>query len=300
MRIDKYLKTKLPQISRHQIEKALLKGDILVNQKQVKPSYQVKPDDSIKINIIPNVKTQKLIPLPLIPEPRILYEDNELLAIDKPAGINVHPTIQNLKQSSIASWLVYKYPKIMTVGDDILRPGIVHRLDKDTSGVLLVAKNQESFLYLKNLFLTRQIEKTYLALVRGVIKKENGVIDFSLIKSRTFGKRKIVLRPTLFKKEKPAITYYQVEQRYQDFTLLKVIPKTGRTHQIRVHLASIGFPVAGDKVYGRSKKSRLIFSRQMLHAKKIVFFSSNHTKLTIFSPLPNDFKQVLQGLRPIA
>ena len=297
IRLDKFLKEKLPEFSRHQIAQAIKKARILVNHKKIKPSYLLKENDVVFYQLEKEIPTQELKPLTLFPEPQILYENQNFLVINKPAGINTHPTFKNINQPSIASWFILKYPQAKNVGEDPLRPGIVHRLDKDTSGALILTKNQKAFLYFKDLFLKKKIQKQYLVLVKGEMKKDQGVINFSLTRSRSSGKRKIIFsQKQTQKKVKTALTTYQVISIYKGYTLLKVEPKTGRTHQIRIHLASIGFPVAGDSLYGVSPKNQFVFPRQMLHAQKIIFLAPNDQRLSLEAPLPYDFQQVLKTI----
>lgn len=303
LRVDKYLSKILSELSRNEIIKNLKEGNIEVNGKQVKPSYFLKGKEKITLHLmIPTIIEKTIIPLNLIPEPEILYENQDLLVINKPAGINTHPTLKNINEPSIASWFCYRYPQIKKVGEDKLRPGIVHRLDKDTSGVLILAKTNKTFFYLKELFLKKKIEKKYLALVKGEISKQKGVIEFELTRSSTSGKRKIVLphKGKNAKKTKAALTFYEIIKRYKGYTLLKVEPKTGRTHQIRIHLASIGFPVAGDKIYGFKGIPQKFFKRQMLHAQTISFLTSQDKLLEIEASLPQDFSFSLQQLTSIA
>jgi len=239
---------------------------------------------------------QPLLPPPFL-EPQIIYEDQDLLAINKPAGLIVHPTLSRLREASVASWFCSKYPEAKAVGEDPLRPGIIHRLDKDTSGILLLAKTQSAFWYFKELFLKHQITKEYLALVRREIKVREGVIDSPLARSRAFGKRKVITSSKEKTSAKSALTFYQVLECFQGYTFLKVIPKTGRTHQIRVHLASFGFPVAGDRLYGKiTPREKQLFPRQMLHASKITFLNLNGKELSLEAPLPRDFELVLKQL----
>jgi len=298
LRIDKYLSHILSELSRNEISKNLKEGNIKVNGKPVKPSYLLKGKEKIILNLkTPATIEKTIIPLNLTPEPQILYENQNFLVINKPAGINTHPTFKNINQPSIASWFILKYPQAKNVGEDPLRPGIVHRLDKDTSGALILTKNQKAFLYFKDLFLKKKIQKQYLVLVKGEMKKDQGVINFSLTRSRSSGKRKIILsQKQTQKKVKTALTTYQVISIYKGYTLLKVEPKTGRTHQIRIHLASIGFPVAGDSLYGVSPKNQFVFPRQMLHAQKIIFLAPNDQRLSLEAPLPYDFQQVLKTI----
>ncbi len=246
--------------------------------------------------------------------PKIIYEDKNFLAIDKPAGLLVHP-IQNKacpaslsearelrikKEPTLVEFLLKKYLEIRNVGDPLtdsgqanLRPGIVHRLDKDTSGVLLIPRNQKYFEYLKNLFQTRKIKKTYLALVWGEMKSKEGIIE-KPIKLKTGSIKRTIWEG---KDEKPAITEYKVLKILKGFSLLEVIPKTGRTHQIRVHLASIGHPVVGDKLYG-FKKRKLPFSldRQFLHAQSLEFPIEEGRMIKIEAELPEELKSFIQNL----
>jgi len=308
LRIDKYLSHILSELSRNEISKNLKEGNIKVNGKQVKPSYLLKGKEEITLYLtISTIGEQTIVPLKLIPEPEILYENQDFLVINKPAGVNTHPTLKNINEPSIASWFCYRYSRAKKVGEDKLRPGIVHRLDKDTSGILILAKTNSAFFYFKKLFFSKKINKRYLALVKGEINKEKGRIEFELTRSSASGKRKIVLpqkkksTKETTKKTKVALTLYEVAKKYQGYTLLKVEPKTGRTHQIRIHLASIGFPVAGDRTYGNiTSVDEKLFPRQMIHAYKISFFLPNGELLETQAPIPKDFLDTLKKLPPIA
>ena len=302
VRLDKYLKKEIKNISREKIIHCIKDGKIRIEGKnKIKPSHILKGGEKILLEIsdfLNSIKKPFLIkPQSVSPEPEILYEDENLLIIDKPSGIIVHPTVNNIIKPSIASWFLQKYPFVFDVGEDRLRPGIVHRLDKETSGVLILVKNNLVFDYLKNLFKARKIKKKYIALVRGEIKKQQGIIDLPLIRSKKSPiKRKVVIKKD---KGKSALTNYKVLKRYQGYTLLEICPETGRTHQIRVHLASIGFPVVGDKIYGKLKKLEgLNLSRHFLHAQEISFVSFNGKPLKIHSPLPKDLNKILQQLEP--
>ncbi len=225
---------------------------------------------------------------------QIIYEDENMLAINKPAGLIVHPvTRYALRVPSLAEWLLEKYPEIASVGDEPeVRPGIVHRLDKDTSGVLLIAKNQKSFEWLKEQFMNRKIRKKYLVLVEGNLKEKEGVIDLPIGKSRTdFRKKKA--GPAAGGKIREALTEYKALKRFEKFTLAEVFPKTGRTHQIRVHFAALGHPVVGDKLYG-SKISPL--ERQFLHAESLELTLIDGMRIKIEADLPEDLKNFLNVL----
>jgi len=226
----------------------------------------------------------------------VVYEDKNILIINKPSGLITHPKNATDNQESVTSWLVEKYPEIKNVGEDPLRPGLVHRLDKDTSGLLVIAKNQDSFLYLKNLFQERKIKKFYLALVCGKPKEPKGIIDAPI--GRIGMKRTTQLRgKKKLKDKKEAVTEYTTLKNFQDFTLLEVSPHTGRTHQIRVHLKSIGAPIAGDPLYGNKnpdgpKQPKRLF----LHAYKIQFISPDGKSLAFETDLPDDLQKFINEL----
>lgn len=237
----------------------------------------------------------------------IIYEDKNFLAVNKPARLLVHPLkakSSKLKsESTLADWVIKKYPKIKNVGDEPdLRPGIVHRLDKDTSGVILIAKNQEYFEYLKNLFQTHKIKKTYLALVWGEVKPKIGEI-IKPISLKSGGVKRTVWKG---KMEKEAITEYKVIKsiKYKVsnikeekvFSLVEILPKTGRTHQIRIHLASIGHPVVGDSLYGK-KENPFNLKRQFLHAESLEFPVEEKRIIKIEAELPEELKEALKKLK---
>lgn len=223
-------------------------------------------------------------------EPKVIYEDKNFLAVWKPAGILVHP-VYGKTGEVLTDWLLPRYPEIKSVGDDPAgRPGIVHRLDKDTSGILLVARNQKYFDYLKSLFKSRGIQKTYLAVVFGVPKEKNGVITGAIgIKSGTT-KRSVYSK----KDAKQAETEYKVlksfEREGEKYSLLEVKPKTGRTHQIRVHLASIGNPIVGDNLYGtKTSKLKAKSLRLMLHAFALEFNLTDGKRIRLEAEPPQEF-----------
>jgi len=215
---------------------------------------------------------------------KIIYEDKDILAINKPTGLVVHG------ENSLVDWLIKKYPEIKGVGEDPERPGIVHRLDKDTSGVLLIAKNQKSFEYLKEQFQNRKIKKKYIVLVCGKLKVESGVIDLPIGRSKTPLKR--LASEKARGKLREAITEYKVIKKFDNYTLVEAFPKTGRTHQIRVHFKAIGHPVAGDKLYGRQNN----LNRQFLHANSLEFNLLNGARIKLEADLPEDLKNFLNML----
>lgn len=216
---------------------------------------------------------------------KIIYEDDDVLAINKPAGLLVHG------QDSLVDWLLKNYPEVRGVGENPERSGIVHRLDKDTSGVLLVAKNQKAFEYFKKQFQERKIKKKYIVLVCGKLKAEKGVIDLSIGTSKSdFRKKKAGEGARGEIRE--AITEYKVLKRFKNFALVEAFPKTGRTHQIRVHFKAIGHPVAGDKLYGRQNN----LNRHFLHANSLEFKLPGGSVIKLEADLPRDLKNFLNML----
>lgn len=220
----------------------------------------------------------------------IIYEDNDILAINKPAGVVVHGD-----SPSVAEWVIGKYPKIKNIGEDPERPGIVHRLDKDTSGVLLIAKNQKSFEYLKDQFKNRKIKKIYIALVCGNLKSESGVIDLAIGKSKSDFRKKTTQKA--IGKIREAITEYKVIKRFGNFTLVEACPKTGRMHQIRVHFKSLGHSIVCDKLYGLKKyECPFGLSRHFLHAQSLELKLLSGGKIKLEADLPEDLQNALDML----
>jgi len=229
-------------------------------------------------------------------EPKVIHEDEHFIAIDKPAGLQVHPAKVKsagpaVPPPTLVDWLLGHYPEVKTVGDDpSTRPGIVHRLDKETSGVMLIARDQKGFDHLKDLFQKHEIKKTYRALVKGDLKNKEGVIDAAI------GLRNGTTKRTVRggRMAKPAVTEYKVLKTFtkegiagahETFSLVEVYPKTGRTHQIRVHFASMGHPIVGDALYG-GKKMPLWAHRMMLHASSIEFTTADGKRVKFDSETP--------------
>ena len=230
--------------------------------------------------------------------PVIIYEDHDLLVLNKPAGLTVHKTSPTDKQTTLVDWLTEKYPQIKEVGDDpAVRPGIVHRLDKHTSGLMVVAKTQAAFSYLKEQFQTKKMKKQYLALVFGQLKNQSGLIDKPLGKLGTKQTTQIKGKTELDVKE--AQTEYQVIEEFNGFSLLEVKPLTGRTHQIRVHLNSIGHPIVGDSLYGGKHHPRPagLLERMFLHAQKLEFTTLAGEPLTLEADPPSELTNFLNSLR---
>ncbi len=227
----------------------------------------------------------------------VIHEEPDFAVINKPAGISMHAGPAVIGET-IADWVRKHYPETASVGDEPnVRPGIVHRLDKDTSGVIVVARSQDAFLALKNIFKSRTAEKTYVALVSGNPKLDHGVIDEPigrLVRNRT--KRGVGKGITA---ERPAVTEWKIKERLNGFALIEAKPKTGRMHQIRVHLASIGLPIAGDKVYGGGRKAPEGLTRQFLHASQLSFSYPEGRRWQFESALPHDLSQILASLRTL-
>ncbi len=224
---------------------------------------------------------------------KIIFENDDILIIDKPTNLTVHP-IKPEQENTLVNQLLAYEPKIKNVGDNLLRPGIVHRLDKDTSGLMVITKNQKSFEHLKKQFTQRKVTKKYLALVHGKVKDNKGIIT----KSISFSKKDFRKRTALLDKDsKTAITEYQVIKKFSNYTLLEVQPKTGRTHQIRIHLHSIGHPVVGDKQYKFKRlKAPQGLTRQFLHAAYLKFKSVDGKMMEFKSELPEELKNNLKDL----
>lgn len=230
---------------------------------------------------------------------KIIYEDNDVLVMDKPAGIVVFPEVKT-KENTLIDLLIEKFPKLAGVGDPP-RYGVVHRLDKDTSGVLLMAKNNETLIFLQKQFKNREAEKKYIALAVGSIKGDGGNIIETLIGRTPKDKRKQRAYPMVEKKRgrRVAISSFRVLQRFNNYTLLEVTPKTGRKHQIRCHLAYIHHPIAGDKIYGfKDSPTPEGLKRQFLHASYLKIKLPNGEIKGFNSELPEELKIIIKNLRP--
>lgn len=286
VRLDKYVSEKCPELSRTHVQKLISDGYITVNNRVTKAGLKLNLGDRVNI-IIPPAP-----PSPLSPEDiplNIIYEDNDLLVIDKPAGLTVHPAPGHPSHTLVNAILSH-FPHLADISDS-LRPGIVHRLDKDTSGVMLVAKNSMAQADLINQFKARSVVKAYLALVKGHLTPENGVIEAPIGRDPRNRKRMAVVAEG---KGGEARTEYRVIKYVGDYTLLEIMPETGRTHQIRVHLSAIGYPVVADSVYG-AKSAYL--SRQFLHASRLGFkLPSTGEYVEFTSDLPSDLEQALKDL----
>ena len=298
-RLDKFLAARLPIFSRTRLQEFIRAGDVLVNGKVIaKSGFSLKKGDVV---FMPEEKTA-VIEKEFIIEPEsgipldIVYEDKDIAVINKQAGLIVHPTPRQ-QRHTLANALVAHYPKITGVGESPLRPGIVHRLDRDTSGLMVIAKNQKAFLFLKNQFVGRTISKTYVALVEGIPDKKEGIIKFQIRPSRSNRLKKVAVKTLDMsgkKSVRTAETYYKVREAVGgEYSLIEAMPKTGRTHQIRVHLSAIGHPVVGDSMYGAKKT---VAKRQMLHAYRLEFTAPNGRRLKLEAPMPEDMSSLIFSL----
>ena len=298
-RIDKFLAEEFFLYSRGEIVEKIKEGKVLVGGKKVKPSYKLEENDEIEITGFDG-QQKKLLPNDKV-KLEIIFEDKNILVIDKPAGLQVHPS-EAAQTDTLTNALIAQYPEISEVHDETvdayLRPGIVHRLDKDTSGVMVIAKNKETFEQLKKNFKDRNITKKYLALVVGNVEEESGIIEKPLARSAGFSKQ-LVARENTKTKIRQAVTHYAVVEKFENFSLLEVFPKTGRMHQIRVHLASIGHPIVGDLIYGNKAQKKLdkfFVKRQLLHAKSLAFdLGGKHCDFE--AKIPADFVDFLAEIK---
>ena len=216
---------------------------------------------------------------PLSPTMKIIFENKDIIVVDKPVGMAVHAGV-GTSEKTLVDFLLEKFPEIKNVGDaPKIRPGIVHRLDKETSGVMIVARNQKTFEYLKDLFKSRNIEKKYLAVVHGKLKEKMGRIEGEMGRSkRDFRKQSLVRGKISVRKERYSLTDFEVKKEFEKYSLLEVFPKTGRMHQIRVHLHSIGHPILGDKKYTFKQYKNINAPRMFLHAASIRFTGPDNKK----------------------
>ncbi|MCS6908617.1 MAG: RluA family pseudouridine synthase [Anaerolineales bacterium] len=289
-RLDKVLLARFPELSRERWLGLIKDGFVSVNGTVAKKGGQlVQRGDRICARIPPPAPAQlEPEPLPL----KILYEDERLLVIDKPAGMVVHPGAGHERGTLVNAVLAYA-PEIEGVGGEV-RPGVVHRLDKDTSGILLIAKDERSHRWLQEQFRLRKAEKIYLALVDGKPPTPRGRIEAPVGRSAADRKKMAILPPG---KGRMAISEYRTLEGFPRHTLLEVHPLTGRTHQIRLHLQFIGCPVVGDRVYGRQRPT-LPIERHFLHAHRLSITLPGETHPRTFeSPLPEDLAEMLETLR---
>lgn len=303
-RLDLFLTNAIENSTRTKVQALIKNGFVKVNGKIVKPSYQLYPDDIIEVKIPIKPRPEKVLPEPI--PINIVYEDDDVIIINKPAGMVVHPALGNYT-GTLVNALLY-HTQNLSKNNNVERAGIVHRIDKNTSGLLVIAKNDIAHYKLAKQFAQHTIEREYWAIVWGHFNKPDGIIESNIGRSKSDRKKFAVV-----KEGKPAITLYQVLEEFEYLTLLKLNLKTGRTHQIRVHLSHIGHPVFGDPTYGGRKihyvniNTRIknevehllsIMKRQALHAKTIGFIHPRTEEFIKFdSDLPQDMNELLSFLQ---
>ena len=286
-RIDKYISSKIENLSRMTIQRMIENGDILVNGKVVRTSYKIQESDKIEITLEePKEAHLKPEDIPL----DIVYEDNDILVVNKQKGLVVHPGNGNPNGTLVNAIMAHCKDSLSGIGGEI-RPGIVHRIDKDTSGLLIIAKNDKAHINLSEQIKNHEVKKTYLALVRGRIKEQEATIDMPIARDE-----KNRIKMAVDKNGKSAITHFKVLKKYENYTFLEVNIETGRTHQIRVHLSKIGFPLVGDSVYSNGKNPFGV-QGQMLHSYRLEFkHPVTGEVLKLEAKLPKYFQDVLDKL----
>lgn len=286
VRIDKYLCSMLSDKSRSYIQGLIEDKNIKVNNKDIKSNYKVKHNDIINISLPEPIELKvEAEDIPL----NILYEDSDVIVINKPQGMVVHPAPGNYT-GTLVNALLFHCKDLSTI-NGVKRPGIVHRIDKDTTGVLVIAKNDEAHNFLSLQLQNHSMKREYVALVEGRLKEEKGTINKPIGRNK-----KDRLKMGIVDDGKRAVTHYEVLKHYKGTTLIKCVLETGRTHQIRVHMASIGHPLVGDEVYG-FKKQRFKLEGQVLHAKTLGFIHPRTKEYMEFSTeLPEYYKELLEKL----
>lgn len=292
IRIDKYIADNVDNLTRSSVVSLIENDNISVNGKSVPKNYKIKTGDNIEVIIPDPVEYEaKAENIPL----DIIYEDNDLIVVNKPKGMVVHPAAGNY-EGTLVNALLYHCKDNLSGINGVLRPGIVHRIDKNTSGLLIVAKNDNSHKFLAEQIKQHSFTREYQAIAVGSFKDEKGTVNAPIGRHHTDRKRMTVTE----RNSKNAVTHYEVIARYKGYTHIKCILETGRTHQIRVHMAYIGHPISGDDVYGL-KKEKVNFEGQCLHAGKIGFIHPSTKKYMEFtSKLPEYFRNYLTKLKNIS
>jgi len=286
-RLDKIIPAHVPDLSRATAQRLVKTGEVTVNGRPSRPSYRVQVGDEVAVRVPAEM------PAPVVPENiplDVIYEDDVLLVVNKPAGMVVHPAYGHASGTLVNAVLAH-CPQVADVGGPD-RAGVVHRLDKDTSGLILIAKDGVTRAALQRQFKRRRVAKAYLALVEGQVQPREGVVEAPVGRNKRQRKKMAVVRSG-----REARTLYRAIEYFADNTLLEVHPHTGRTHQVRVHLAWLGYPIVGDVVYGR-RRQRLLRTRHFLHAARIRFSHPVTSKEVEFeAPLPPELAAVLKRLR---
>ncbi len=284
-RLDVFVARLLPELTRSRVQRLIDDGHVAVAGQRARASLRLEPGQRVSVDVPPAVELDAVAePIPL----DVIFEDEDLLAVNKPAGMTVHPSPGHAT-STLVNAILAHCRDLSGIGG-VLRPGIVHRLDRDTSGVILVAKNDAAHQALAKQLKDRTVEKTYVALVEGTPKPAEGVIDAPIARDPQRRQRMAVVAGG-----RASVTAYSVIERFKGTSLIEARPKTGRTHQIRVHLAAIGHPIVGDRVYGKASP---LIGRQFLHARSIVFtHPRTGERMELEAPLAVDLAEALRRLR---
>lgn len=306
-RLDRFLTSHLRSYARNQIQKIIKADAVAVNGRVRTKHYELQSGDVVEINddILSTVLTNaepviqmiaaqfKMQANPAVPI-EVVKETADYCIVNKPAGIVMHPGTTYQRDDTLAHGLLARYPELHDVGENALRPGIMHRLDKDVSGVIVVARTPEMYQHLKEQFQTRTVQKEYMALLHGVLSQTHGVIDFDIVRSKR-NRTKMAAVPT--GGGKPARTAYECVQQFQHYAYVRLHPETGRTHQIRVHCNAIGHPIVGDPVYHpKLFHARLQPGRLFLHAHSLKFHDLAGQPVAYTAPLPPDLQAILDDL----
>ena len=286
-RLDLYLSNKISEISRSEIKKLIKDGNILVNGTIKKPKYLLNIGDVILVEI-PKAQSHKIVPqnIPL----DVVYEDDDIAVINKQQDMIVHPA-PGIYKDTLVNALLYRFKTLSTVGGE-MRPGIVHRLDKDTSGLLIIAKNDFAHMELSKMLKNRDIKREYIALVKGVVSQDKGVIDQPIGRNPKDRKKMAVVHTN----SKTATTYYEVLEKFHNFTLVRMSLETGRTHQIRVHFSYINHPIVGDPAYSNNNKFNL--EGQLLHSISVGFIHPRTQEYMEFTTeIPERFIDIIKKIK---
>ena len=290
-RLDAFLSRILPDLSRSAAQKHIAEGNVRLNGKPAKKNDRLEPGDSVSITI-PEPKPIDVTPTEMHLD--IVYEDEDVAVINKPKGLVVHPAAGH-QDDTLVNGLLYAMGDSLSGINGELRPGIVHRIDKDTSGLLAIAKNDLAHAVLASQLKDHTMARTYEAIVCGNMKEDSGTVDAPIGRHPTDRKKMCVTQ----RNSKPAVTHWEVVKRYRGYTHIRCHLETGRTHQIRVHMAYIGHPILGDTIYGH-KKPELGQDSQCLHAGQLVFRHPRDGRpVMVFAPLPEYFTQVLEKLEKL-
>jgi 23S rRNA pseudouridine1911/1915/1917 synthase len=287
LRLDVFLSKKIEELTRSQLQKRIEQNRVRVSGVPRKSSFRLTRGDLVEFEF-DLLEKERILPenIPI----KTFYEDSHVIVLEKPSGMVVHPGAGR-RRETLVNALLYRFPEIADVGLEE-RPGIVHRLDKETSGIMVVALSAKAYSELKHQFKERSVEKVYLGLVWGELSKQEGTISWALGRHAKHGERMSVKT----KKPRTAETRYTTLKKYRGFTLLEIKPVTGRTHQIRVHFAASGHPIVGDSRYGK-KTSKVFCPRLFLHAHRLGFFHpESNERMDFVSPLPEDLQMFLEKL----